>query len=364
MQDLSEKWGALTSLVGGEFVNASGKMVYAFSWAPGLQGRKILQDSYEHWGDYKYLHMRREYVFSGEKLITKTDWVNMTGWDKPAASCVAKLPGGAIIFKSETGFTGIASRINQLSVHERDGTARLYNRTAGATQAIIARYTKPRDAGGGSGIGGALLGAAIGGVLSGGSAEGIINGARAMSSDDGARQVYQEYESQRIAQEQEAADVAATAARVRGYSRSVSDPAGTSAQPTYGSTASSGGNRATQATAPVTRRPLRLFLSVVPSVGDKDKSQPVCLSNVLDLGQVANWPDANGIYQDGVAYDAARPLFASFVALCRNARGDMRTVSPASVSITSNAYAGTDLDDERSRVISVHTPNAYWLVTM
>lgn len=135
------------------------------------------------------------------------------------------------------------------------------------------------------------------------------------------------------------------------------DARGSSATP------STGDNAAARAPAPVARRPLRILMSVVPAINDKDRTQPVCVSNVLDLGEVANWPNANGAYQNNIAYDASRRLFASFVALCRNARSDTRTASPATVSVYSNAYSGTDLDDERSKIISSHTPNAYWLVT-
>lgn len=215
-------------------------------------------------------------------------------------------------------------------------------------------------------FGSSLFGAMVGGWTSSNQTEGMLAGARAGAEGPEALQRMLADNAAIARAEAAGSETRFQESLLRLRMQQNSQPSGQS-EAAHVSGTSSGtpsGSAVAPTRPPVERRPLRLFMSVVPAVGEKDKTQPVCVSNVLDLGEVANWPDVNGAYQDSVAYDAARPLFETFVSLCRNERGDMRTVSPATVQIINNGYAGIDLEAERRKVINAHTPNAYWLVTM
>jgi hypothetical protein len=126
------------------------------------------------------------------------------------------------------------------------------------------------------------------------------------------------------------------------------------------SASSSGAAREASRPAPPPARPaprlLEVVLTVVPSVSEKDKTQPLCISTVMTLG---NWPE--GPEKATIASNLARQHFARFVSACRNARGDLRSALPETVNFVTNESADTDL---RAYIDQARATGASWLVPM
>lgn len=139
--------------------------------------------------------------------------------------------------------------------------------------------------------------------------------------------------------------------------------AGSSENATSGPSSASSSGSARQASLPAppparpAPRPLEVVLSVVPSVSEKDKTQPLCISTVMTLG---NWPE--GYDRPTIVREMVRQHFARFVSACRNARGDLRSALPETVSFVDNESADTGLVAYINQ--SRASNKASWLVTM